>query len=173
MNYYHITTLRLPKIQHQQSLTLYRLSFSGWDRKRVRIVLILKGSQCLVYEWLQLITTGVTQDEQPKIVDAPWTLISRMGQWQCSILFCQGRLSLSWLWIAATRSHFNYLTYKTKNRWRSVDAHFQDGAGSLILSFLTWKAANTSFMNGCNQSPLRLPKMRSEKSLTLCWCSFS
>jgi len=109
------------------------------------LTLIFRMGQYLVYEWLQMNVT----------------------------LFCQGRLPLHWLWIALTRSLLKYRTYKTKNHWRSVDAHFQDGAGSLILLFLIWKAANTSFMNGYHQSALRLPKMHSQKSLTFRWSSFS
>jgi len=108
------------------------------------------------------------------------TLIFRMGQYlvhewlQPNVtLFCQGRRPLHRLSIAVTRSLFNCRTYKTKNRWCSVDAHFQDGAGSLILLFLIWKAANTSFMNGYNQSALRLPKVHSQKSLTFRWSLFS
>jgi len=39
-----------------------------------------EGSQYLVDEWLQPITTEVTQNAQPKIVDAPLTLNFRLGQ---------------------------------------------------------------------------------------------
>jgi len=55
----------------------------------------------------------------------------------------------------------------TQNHYRSVDAHFQNGAGSVSLSSLPQKAANTSFMDVVSQSPLRLPKMEIQKSLTL------
>jgi len=148
-------------------------SFSGWGREHDAIFCELEGSQYLVYEWLQPFATEVTQDAQPKIVDSPLTLIFRMGQWPCGLLFCQKRLPVCWLWIAPITSPFNYPTYKTKNCWCSVDTHFQNGAGSMMLLFLDWKAANTSFMNGCNHSPLRLPKMHSQKLLTLHWRSFS
>jgi len=63
--------------------------------------------------------------------------------------------------------------FNNRNRWCSIDAHFQDGAGSVPLLFLPLKAANTPFMDGCKQSPLSLPKMQSQKSLMLCWHSFS
>ena len=92
-------------------------------------------------------------------------LIFRMGQWPCGLLYCQEKLPLCWLWIAPTMSPCNYPTYKTKNYWHSIDTHFQDGAGSMMLLSLAWKAANTSFMNGCTHLPLRLPKMHSPKSL--------
>jgi len=54
-----------------------------------------------------------------------------------------------------------------------MDAHFQDGTGSVSVILLTWKAANSSIMNGGNQSPLNLHKMHSQKWLTLQWRSFS
>jgi hypothetical protein len=61
----------------------------------------------------------------------------------------------------------------TKNRWRSVDAHFHDGAGSVSLSVLPIKEANTSFMTICNLSLHRKPKIHDQESLTLRWRSFS
>jgi len=96
-----------------------------------------------------------------------------MWLWLRRLLFSQGRLLVDWLRIAATRALFNYRTYKPNNHSRSIDAHFQDAAGSMMLLFWISKAANTSFMNGCVHSPLRLPKMHSQKSLIICWCSFS
>jgi len=72
-----------------------------------------------------------------------------------------------------TKSLINYLTYKTKNHWHHVDTDFQNGAGSVSLSLLPIMEAYTSFMNVCNQSPLRLPKMQHQRFLTLCWLSFS
>ena len=61
----------------------------------------------------------------------------------------------------------------TKNGWRSVDAHFHDGVGSVLLSLLCIKAANTLFMTICNLSPPRLPKIHDQELLMLCWRSFS
>jgi len=119
------------------------------------------------------IATYVTKDIQPTIVNSPLTLVFRMGQWQCHLLFCQVRIPVRWLWIAATRSLFDYCTYTTINRWRAIDAYFQNGATSMLLLFLTWKTANTWFRNVCNQSPLRLPEMYRQKLLTLCWRTFS
>jgi len=173
INYCHIVTLGVPKIQRQQSLTLQWRTVSACDRECAAIFFNSKESQYFVYEWLQPIATNVTQDGQVKIINAPLTLILRMRQWPCWILFCQERVPVRWLWIAATRSLSKYRTYKSKHRWCSVDAYFHDGVGSLIQLFWTLKAANTSFMNGCNQSPLRLPKMNRKKSLTLHWLWFS
>jgi len=71
-----------------------------------------------------------------------------------------------------TKSLSNYLTNKTKNRGLSFDADFQNRPGSISLSLLHTKVAYTSFMNLCNQLPLRLPKMQDQKLLTLHWLSF-
>jgi len=68
-------------------------------------------------------------------------------------------------------SHFNNLNYRTKNCWRSIDAHFQDGAARVFLSLLGWNMANTPFMMVCMQSPSRLLMMQDQKSLTRHWLS--
>jgi len=70
-------------------------------------------------------------------------------------------------------SHFNNLTYRTKNRWCFVDAHFQNGAVRVILSLLGWNMANTSFMIVCIQSASRLLMMQDQKSLMRRWLSCS
>ena len=90
-----------------------------------------------------------------------WHPYSEWGS-DCRLFFGQERLPVRWLWIASTRS----LSITVLLRPKIVDTNFQDWAGSELLILLTRKAANTSFMNGCNQSPLRLLKMHSQKSLT-------
>jgi hypothetical protein len=67
----------------------------------------------------------------------------------------------------------DYPRCKTKNRWRSVDAHFLNRPESVSLSLLHIKAGYTSFMNVWIQLPLRLPKEQDQKSLTRRWLSFS
>ena len=75
--------------------------------------------------------------------------------------------------MSAIICQLDYPRCKTKNRWRSVDAHFQNGAESVSLSLSHIKAAYTSFMNVCIQLPLRLPKVQDQQSLTCRWLSFS
>jgi len=75
--------------------------------------------------------------------------------------------------MSAIICQLDYPRCKTNNRWRSVDAHFQNGAGSVSLSLLHIKAAYISFMNVCIQLPLELPKVHDQKSLTRRWLSFS
>jgi hypothetical protein len=74
--------------------------------------------------------------------------------------------------MAAIIRQLDYRRWKTKNCWHSIDAHFQNGAGSVSLSLVLIKAAYTSFMNVCIQLPLRLPKIQDQKSLTCHWLSF-
>jgi len=50
------------------------------------------------------------------------------------------------LCVFTTKSRFYYPTYRTKNGGRSVDAHFQDGAGSVFLTLLPIKDLNTLIM---------------------------
>jgi len=69
--------------------------------------------------------------------------------------------------------HFYYPRCETLNCWRTFDAHFHNGAGSMSLLLLRIKEANTSVMTSCNQCPLWLPRMQDQKSLTLRWRSFS
>jgi len=61
----------------------------------------------------------------------------------------------------------------TKNRWRSVDAHFHDRAGRVLLSVLPIKAARNSFMTDYNLSEVWFPRTHDERLLTLRWRSFS
>jgi len=82
------------------------------------------------------------------------------------MIFLNGLLLLH-IRSIATKRHLDYPWCKTKNCWCSIDAHFQDGAGSMSLLFLPLKAANTSSMDVSNQSQLILPKMQSQS----CWCS--
>jgi len=75
--------------------------------------------------------------------------------------------------MSATNSHADWPWCKAKHCWRSVDAHFHSGAGSMSLSPLLINAAYNTFITVCIQLPLRLPKMQDQKSLTHRWLSFS
>jgi len=56
-----------------------------------------------------------------------------------------------------------------KDCWHFFNTYFHDEADSVSLLFLHLKVANTSFMNVCNQMPVRLPKMLDQKLLSLLW----
>jgi len=77
------------------------------------------------------------------------------------------------LCVFTTKSRFYSPTDRTKNRWRSVDAHFQDGAGSVFLTLLPIKHANTLIMCIHYQVAFLLPDLHDQQSMTLQWRSFS
>jgi len=111
----------------------------------------------------------ITHDTWPRIVDAPLMLIFKMELGVCHFLFCLWRQPIIRLWLWETCHSPDYPRYMTKNCGRSVNAHFQDGAGSVSLNHLPIQAANTLFMTICNLSPARLPRIHDQKLLTLRW----
>jgi len=67
-------------------------------------------------------------------------------------------------------SGVDYQWLKAKNHWRSIDAHFYEGAQSVLLSSFPVKAANTLIIHRNNHIAFDLPDLQDQKSLTLCWC---
>jgi len=135
-------------------------------------ILAYKTGQNAIYRYQQPSRTLINQHASAKIHNAPLTLIFMIGQGACHCLFSLYRQPILRLCITKNKSLFNYLTYKTKNCWGSVDAHFQDWAGSMSLSVWPLKAANTSLMHNKEQITFQLSDLHDEKSLTLCWRSF-
>jgi len=156
-------------MERQQSLTLHWCSVSWWGREHFTFSFAYKRRQLFVNDYVQPIAHKITHDTWPRILNAPLTLIFMMGQGACYYLFCQYKQPILRLWLRATYRPAHNPKYVTKNRWRSVDAHFHDGAGSASLSHLPMKSANTSFMTIYNLLHHRLPKIHDEESLTLCW----
>jgi len=153
----------LPDLQDQELLTLRWRSYWEWGRERVALSFAYKSSQYHIYEWPQPMATQVNNDARLKIAEAPLTLIFSMGQGACgSLLYLEGQ-PMPHLWMAATDRHADYAGCKTKNRWRSVHAHIQNGAGRVRLSLVPKTQANSSFVNGLNRSPHRLPLMQVQK----------
>jgi hypothetical protein len=109
----------------------------------------------------------IIQDATPKIVDALLTLIFRLGMGPSPFLFCPSRLPVCWLWIPASKWHYNRLTYKIKNRWRSVDAHFHNVAVTVWISLLRIKAAHTLVMDNSDQIGLQFTYLPQIILLTL------
>jgi len=70
---------QLPNLQDHISLTLHWHSFSEWCREQVAVSIAHKCGHYFVYECWQPIGTRITQDARPSIIDAPLTLISRIG----------------------------------------------------------------------------------------------
>jgi len=95
------------------------------------------GYQVLVCICLQSSATKITQDARPKMVDALLMIIFKMGLVACRFRFCLWRWPMLWLCITMTKSRFNYMTYKTKNCLRSVDAHFATGVSAICNNFIS------------------------------------
>jgi len=61
----------------------------------------------------------------------------------------------------------------TRTRWPSVDTHFHDGAGRVLLSVSPIEVAKNSVVTDYNVSEVWLPRTHGHISLTLRWRSFS
>jgi hypothetical protein len=85
--------------------------------------------------------------------------------------YCLYRLPILRLWVNAIAQHLDYTRCNTQNCWRSVDAHFQTGAGTMSQSVLRITAANMLILSISRTGALELYKMQHSKSLTLCWHS--
>jgi len=68
----------------------------------------------------------------------------------------------------ATNHQLGYPRWKTMNHFPSIHAHFQDGVGCVSPLFLPLEAGKTSFMDLCNQSPVRLTRCNTKNN----WRSF-
>jgi hypothetical protein len=121
---------------------------------------------------MQPVAPQTTHDTWPIIVDAPLTLIFMMGHGGYCNLFCLQRQPKIPLWLTTPYRRCHFPGPMTKNRWCSVDAHFHDRAGRVLLSGLPIKAANESCMTDYNLSEMWFPRTHDQKSLTLCWRSF-
>ena len=84
-----------------------------------------QGCEYFGYGLLLLHSPWIIQDARPSIIDALLMLILRMWQRLCCCLFCLYRVPIRWLCLTASKSLPNYLTYKTKNCWCSVDTQFR------------------------------------------------
>jgi len=173
MTIYILSPFRSPKIPDQQSLTLHWRSFWWWGREGITICFAYKGGQKFLYDWLQPIGSVIAQNASPKIVDPLLTLIFKMGQGLYCIVFCLSRRPNIPFWLTATYRQCVNRGRMSKNCWCSVDGDFQDAAGWELRSVLPTKAAKNSFMTDYNQLAVWLTRMQDQKSLTLCWCSFS
>ena len=129
--------LWLTMMEGQQSLTLYWRLFSRWGRERFTFPFAYQCSQYSVYADLQPVAPQITQDTWPTMVDIPLMLIFLMAQREYFNLFCLSRRPKIPLWLSATYLWGDYPGRMTKNCWRSVDAHFQVGAGMVLQSVLS------------------------------------
>jgi len=74
--------------------------------------------------------------------------------------------------MAATNRHLGYPRCTAKNRWRSIEAHFQNGAVIVCFNLLPRKAASILVMDSSDHVTIQLLYLQVWKSLTLHWRSF-
>jgi hypothetical protein len=118
---------------------------------------------------VQPVTPQITHHTWPTIVDTLWTLIFMMGQGgYCTQFGLERRPKIPW-WLATTYGRFDFPGHMTKNRWLSIDAHFHDGAGRVLLSVLPIKVGKNDCMTDYDLSDVWFPKMHDQKSLTRRW----
>jgi len=104
----------------------------GGCRETTSLILAYRGCQNLVSRCL-------------RSVDAPLTFIVRMGQGASYFLFCLRRRPIQRLSITTINSHYINLTYRTQNRWCSVDAHFATGISATCNHLLWHRTSITVF----------------------------
>jgi hypothetical protein len=163
---------RLPMRHDQQSMMLRWRSFSSWGMEGIAIYWAYKGSQKFHSQWLHTIGGVISQDAWPKIVDAPLALVFMKGQGGYCYLFYLWRQPIIPLWLTTTYWRCDVQGRMTKNRWCSVEAHFHDWAGRVLLSVLPIKAAKNCFVTDYNLSKVCFPTTHEQKSLMLRWHSF-
>jgi len=78
-----------------------------------------------------------------QIFNTPMMLILRRGRRHYCCLYCLYLLPIHRWWITGTKSLINYRTYKTTNRWCSIDVHynvlsFQHLLPSIIIFIMFW-----------------------------------
>jgi len=157
----------LPNMQDPKLLTVQWRLFCQCGTVYVMHCVGWKGRHYFIYDLLPQSDSGISQDAIAKIYDAAMTLIFRMGLGAHCYCFCPYGQPTSDLWRFATNHELGYPRNKTNNRYCSIDAHFQDGAGSMSRMCLPFNVASTSFMDVLNQSPVRLPKIQDRNILSL------
>jgi len=113
-------------MQDQKSLTLCRRSFLGGSSNIVTAIFAHKGGQYCNYVLMSLQSPVIIQDARHRIVDAPLTLICRMGQWACCFpVYVRCRPILP-VWKDVTMQPFHCWKGETRTCWRSVDTQVND-----------------------------------------------
>jgi hypothetical protein len=126
-----------------------------------------QGSQWYSYAWEDPRDALITTYASPKTVDCRLTLIFRKPQGASRCCFCLERLPTSHKWMSTTNRNITYRRCKAKNRWRSVDVHFEDIVAMSSLLLLPRKAADNLIMACCRRTALGFSMIQGPKSLRL------
>jgi len=88
MQYNNRVSNYLPDLEDLKSLILRGHSFSESGREHITFPFANKGSQYLIYKYLQPILTLINHGSRPDIIDPLLTLIFQMEQEAGHFLFC-------------------------------------------------------------------------------------
>jgi len=110
-------------MQGQKLLMLLWHWFSEWGREPVIFPFACKCSVYLIYKCLHLIAPQITIDATQKTVDAPWSLLFRMGQWVglSSLGLHRQTIHQKWQWrtkVNIVRLKVEYLIVTIKRKTR-------------------------------------------------------
>jgi len=92
-----------------------------------------------------------------------WRSFSWWGMEDIAICFAYKGSQNSFM-TQYTISEVSFPRRMTKNHWRSLDAHFHDGAGGYCYLFLPRKAAKNSFMTEYNLSEVWFPRTHDQNN---------
>jgi len=74
--------------------------------------------------------------QDQKSLTLRWRSFSRSAQGPSRFVSWLSRMETLPLCVITSKSRFYYTTYRTKNRWRSVDAHFATGISKIYNHFI-------------------------------------
>jgi len=93
----------------------------------------------------------------------------RIGQWPYHFLICQYWLAIGWLWITVSKWLTNCFIENTKDRWCSIDDHFQNWEMTVPGALLMVKAANMFVTHNRKHDMFQSPYLHNQISLMICW----
>ena len=164
MTDYNLSEVWFHSTDDQKSFTIRWRSFSQCGREGIAYCFADKGGQKFLYDWLQRIGCVISLETWPKIVDAALTFILTMVQGGYCYLFCQSRQRKIPLWLRITYRRCDFPGHMNKTLRSSIDNHFPDVAGRVLLTVLPTKAPRNSFVTDYNLSELWFPRTHDQKS---------
>lgn len=117
--------------------------FAGGYCGKILCLSANEGSELVVRRNLRLSISYIAQDEWSLIIDTLLTLMFRMTQGLCRIIFCLKRQPLPHFGIFIFNLHLPYPTSNTKCGGFSIDSTSLPGVASLSYLVFILKVVNT------------------------------
>jgi len=161
----------LPNKQDQKLLTLHWRSFSWWGNRDVMHCVVWKAAITLYMNHCPNATLRLPKMQDLKLLTLHWCSFSWCGN--VDVMCCCASKGRYYSTYESMPHSSTLITQDSRPPLLTIDAHLHDAAASLPLLFLPLRAASISSMDVCNWLQLILPKMHSQKLLTLHCHSFS